>query len=168
MVVREVAVEEGDEVVDSDGKAYDDPREAMNAAIEEMKASQERIAKIAQDAFSKGAKLIFDNHPNLESFAWNQYTPYFNDGDTCYFRVSSDFESMKINGEDVYDWEYDSRRDGGVGYHHPDFPDGTLASDLENLIGSFEEDTLLKIFGDHVEVTIARGGKTSVEEYDHE
>jgi len=38
---------------------------------------------LSKEVFNDWCKEIFEKHPKVESFGWNQYTPYFNDGDTC-------------------------------------------------------------------------------------
>jgi hypothetical protein len=45
---------------------------------------------LTKEVLLKKAKLIFDKHPALSSFGWTQYTPYFNDGEACYFGVQAD------------------------------------------------------------------------------
>lgn len=40
---------------------------------------------------------LFKQTPKLKSFGWRQYTPYFNDGDTCEFYVHTD--DPYINGK---------------------------------------------------------------------
>lgn len=52
--------------------------------------------------------------PNVHSFGWTQYTPYFNDGDTCEFSVNEPWlrtvddvaaEADAEEGQDDYDFE---------------------------------------------------------------
>ena len=54
--------------------------------------------------FTDLTKEFFDENPELESFGWNQYTPYFNDGDTCEFSANTDY--IYINGEHVDDCDW--------------------------------------------------------------
>lgn len=65
---------------------------------------------------------IFKNH-DFKSFSWNQYTPYWNDGDTCEFYAHTD--SIYIDDEDEPTYEYDLKQ---------------LVSELEN-----KEKTIKKI-----------------------
>lgn len=44
---------------------------------------------------------IFASNSNIESIGWTQYTPYFNDGDTCHFSVHTD--NIVINGRSIYE-----------------------------------------------------------------
>lgn len=54
-----------------------------------MKELEEKIKKQGQIMFFEVAKEIFDKYPTVRAFSWNQYTPYFNDGDECVFSVNS-------------------------------------------------------------------------------
>ena len=74
----------------------------MSAKLEKIK---EKIAKLeaerdreAENYTKKQFKKLFKDHKDLESFSWTQYTPYWNDGDTCEFSVYN--EEIEINGED--------------------------------------------------------------------
>lgn len=39
-------------------------------------------------AFSDIFSEFFTNYPEIKAVVWNQYTPYFNDGETCEFSVN--------------------------------------------------------------------------------
>ena len=65
------------------------------AAFEEKKQA---MLKELQKEFPVMFTEIFKQAPNLKSFGWRQYTPYFNDGDSCEFGVNVDYPL--INGED--------------------------------------------------------------------
>ena len=49
----------------------------------EMNSMQEKMKVIMQESFQK----LFQNIPELYAMSWEQYTPYFNDGDECVFSV---------------------------------------------------------------------------------
>ena len=65
---------------------------------------KDEIFNLSKDVFEDGCKNIFEKYPKIESFGWNQYTPYFNDGETCFFSVNTDW--IYINGDpaDEADW----------------------------------------------------------------
>jgi hypothetical protein len=46
---------------------------------------EEKIQKEGRELLSQAFQQFFEAHPEIEAFRWRQYTPYFNDGDTCYF-----------------------------------------------------------------------------------
>ena len=45
------------------------------------------LSEIAKPILLKEFSLLFDTVPELEYVYWTQYTPSFNDGDTCVFTV---------------------------------------------------------------------------------
>jgi len=73
------------------------------AAFEEKK--QAFVAELRQE-FPTMFSDIFATAPNLKSVSWRQYTPYFNDGDTCEF--SARVGDLYINGRSEYDDEDDT------------------------------------------------------------
>lgn len=151
--------------------------EQMNAEMAELKKAHLEKSK---ELFTKVTKKLFDSHPTLESFSWNQYTPYFNDGDECVFSV---------NGGDpsINDLEYDSKvfdeeltEYGTYDNATRSYPnkkvttnpyyDKALSEAKDNVVTfleSIDASVLKDMFGDHVEVKVTRNG-TETEEYDHD
>jgi hypothetical protein len=70
----------------------------MKSLNKEVQDIRTKMVNEAKNSFKEIVKEIFNNHPSLESFAWVQYTPYFNDGDACEFSAYTD--SIYINDED--------------------------------------------------------------------
>jgi hypothetical protein len=70
------------------------------AAFEEKKKAM--LAEI-QKEFPVMFVDLFKQAPNLKSFGWPQYTPYFNDGDTCEFSVHLDYPWINGSNEDYDD-----------------------------------------------------------------
>ena len=149
--------------------------------IEELKQKFQEKQKAFQDhlkeVFFECAKDIFNSRPDLESFGWVQYTPYFNDGEECVFRVYDD--RISINGADEYNDEhgfFDSCREevwstevGGRipnESHNPKNQD--LLDSICSLVESLDDNVAKAIFGDHVEVTIHKDGTVNTEGYDHD
>lgn len=143
-------------------------------------------SKIAfKDIFSE----FFNNNPEVENFSFKEYTVYFNDGDTCYFSVYSDAESIDINGINEYDDEDESEEtfvtciecgneeSSDVKFCPScgtEFPKVEKTESLDydkareevsSLLSIFDEDMMQEIFGDHVEVTINRDGSVDINEY---
>jgi len=81
-----------------------DKIKAELVAIEEKKKAM--LAEI-QKEFPTMFIDLFRQAPNLKSYSWKQYTPYFNDGDSCEF--SAHVEDGYING---YDSEYEDAPEG--------------------------------------------------------
>src|ERR1044072_5669755 len=69
-----------------------------------MEKLAEQTQQIAQEVFNSGAKAVFADNPIIESFAWTQYTPYFNDGEPCIFSVKRDY-NIYVNGEPFEVWK---------------------------------------------------------------
>ena len=157
--------------------------------IKEVKEKQSEIAKLKQElhkkseaAFFEGAKQIIDSCPDLESVSWNQYTPYFNDGDVCQFSANTDY--LRVNGEyaDEDDslrstivvtngtWNRDKRvYEGRVEKPNPKY-NQSLAEAVDKMtefLGIFDNDFFQTQFGDHVTVTITANG-VDTEDYDHD
>lgn len=128
--------------------------------------------------------------PLIASFGWTQYTPYFNDGDPCTFRVGEawfrtvsdttldDDEELGVNGyskhpvlgeiEREYAGTYPNRQvtsETYTGEHESTFRAClALSSALES--DAFD-DVLLEAFGDHARVVVSREG-IDVEFYEHD
>ena len=114
------------------------------------------------------------DHPSIESLKWTQYTPYFNDGDTCEFHVHDLYVKPVGGDEDAGDYE-----DGYVYVPSPEYyTDSELAERgftresatafraLDSALSANEE-ACLAAFGDHVQVIVTRDG-IEVEEYSHD
>lgn len=149
----------------------------------------EEIQRLKKDLVNESAKVFdefrkdfFTDFPEVKSFSWNQYTPYFNDGDTCVFSANTDY--IKVNGEyvDDCDW-YDEKTvtnwgtynrelkqyEGRVEVPNPNFDQRlSEATDMiTKFLGQFDNDFYCSKFGDHVEVTITPDG-IETEDYEHE
>lgn len=118
----------------------------------------------------KDLKPYFDAlwEKGIVAVSWTQYTPWFNDGDTCEFSVNepSFTNNLKVaecwlNGEEDYendngDFEtanrYDFERPWNDKYPHPD---GLSREDLNLPINHYEfEYAMLGKFGNHTEVVV--------------
>lgn len=127
-------------------------------------------------------RAVLDDE-RIVSFGWQQYTPYFNDGDACVFGISEPWFRTVDDDEDVdrYALEIDGHASLGARfwdgkasrYVNVDRDAETVACrerclDLAHAIGSSAfNDVLLAAFGDHAEVELTRDGIT-VDTYSHE
>jgi hypothetical protein len=139
-------------------------KESYQAAREAAKAAIAVAQGYMRDAFNTGAQALLDEI-GANSFSWVQFTPYFNDGDACYFSVRTDLYYLHIddeNGDDYYISSYrpseDDESKRGM--------NGKFKK-VQEFIDSFDEDDMEAMFGDHVEVTVTRDGVTT-EEYQHD
>lgn len=122
--------------------------------------------------------------PAVVEFGWEQYTPYFNDGEPCEFRVYEPwfrtvFDIGVANGDEELNLDFHRT----LGTRHYDsekraYVDLTrsigviaTADRCKALADAFEsdafDDVLLEAFGDHAEVIVKREGIT-VTFYEHE
>lgn len=129
--------------------------------------------------------------PNIHSFGWTQYTPYFNDGETCYFGVHEPWvrTAKDTAGEQDEGYaDYSERHTVGYG-KHPTLGEGpwyraeprqrtgvapgyeqtaARVQALADAMGDGSLNTvLMALFGDHAEVTV-RKDRIVVDEYSHD
>lgn len=121
--------------------------------------------------------------PGVEAVRWHQYTPYFNDGDPCYFHTWG--VGVKVAGGDPEAGEYEDgfvdiyeiRPEGDWTGNYPDrkFVPSKEPSPVFRAFEPFNravesghfDNVLNKAFGDPAEVTATKEG-FSVEFYDHD
>lgn len=140
----------------------------LDTLIENFNEQKELLKKQARGLFLEAAQELFEAYPELESFGWKQYTPYFNDGDACTFSVHYPI----ING-----WDQDYGYFVAEGGHEDESRELTVSEQLvlkkltkpvEYLIGKLPEEIMQEVFGDHIIVKITRDGVIDTEEYNHD
>lgn len=148
----------------------------------EVYTLKDEIFNLSKDVFEDGCKNIFEKYPKVESFSWNQYTPYFNDGDTCTFSANTDY--LNVNDEYVDDCEwmgatkvtnwgtynretkvYDGRVEVPNEKYDKELEDAT--DEIRNFLQMFDDDFYIRKFGDHSEITVTKEG-VEVDDYDHD
>lgn len=148
--------------------------------INEKKAELDRIIKeFGEQAIKEYLQEFWDKNPTILGLRWNQYTPYFNDGDPCVFSVRevrfrfADSEEDSGDYEDGYEdtWDYEYHRFPDINRNDraaslAAIPEYVAAKKL-NDIWKNNEMTLLSVFGDHVQITADRD-KIEVDEYSHD
>lgn len=141
----------------------------LNETIVEAKA---KLLAESKNVFVEAVKHLFETYPILEIFSWNQYTPYFNDGEPCFFSVNT--YSLEINKKDyVCEWELkkalDDRLHGIISndkYIELE-TQKAITDDIIELLKTIGEDNLQLMFGDHAKVIVTKDSIVA-EEYDHE
>jgi len=150
----------------------------MRIKMKQMKKEYEEvIQKFGKEMFNFETKERFENNPKLTSFAWSQYTPYFNDGDECTFRVRRDYcLTLNRTGESLDRYEVDYWKDPEYEYT-PDPKDYncdsideliSIVEGIDKVLDLFEDDDLSLMFGDHAEITVFRDGRIDIDSYDHD
>ena len=167
--------------------------ENLLKAHSEMK---KRFRLEATDLFKTITKEFFDENPGITAIHWTQYTPYFNDGDVCEFRVNEiHFTNCPIDSlDDINSWgEYEGDDDDVISVNsnieyildnahsyykkskeglnkliNEEKIDITSIKKFAEIVESPEmEDVMLELFGDHVSVTATRDG-FSAEDLEHD
>ena len=148
----------------------------------EIKELQKELQKKSADIFLSSFKRLFEENPKLKSFGWTQYTPYFNDGDTCTFSVNTDW--IYINGipVDDSDWVNETtitnygtwNRDKKVYEGRTEVPNlnydeelSKASNEISEFLSNFDNEFFISQFGDHAEITVTAEG-VSVDEYEHD
>lgn len=155
-----------------------DLQSAFDKLLEEQRELQAKFQKTAQALFKETTKEFFDKNPNITAIVWTQYTPYFNDGDTCEFGVHEPTFTNAPDPESVrwgeYDGDEETAADGSEIFAWEGWgecPEGVnrgMCDSFSRMIQSSEmEDVMKAMFGDHVKVVATREG-FDVDDYDHD
>ena len=143
--------------------------------LEKQRALQQEFQTTAQQLFKETTKEFFELNPMVNAIVWTQYTPYFNDGDTCEFSVGC-ATFTNSDGSDIRWGEYNGDEEGvwcyGSDCYNEDTPpegfDSDLCDSFDSMIQSAEmQDVMKAMFGDHVQVVATREG-FDVNDYDHD
>jgi len=142
----------------------------LRTKFDAMKADMQAQMKVA---FVKESMDLFNRYPDMRNFSWEQYTPYFNDGEPCEFGVYE--YSVRVNGEDEYG--YESHRTVTV-LHEGEEPRletikapkefKDACKDVKDLITSVDRELMQMTYGDGYEITVHRNGKITTSECDHD
>lgn len=148
-----------------------------------MKDLKSELKKEGKVALKAAFKELFEKHPVLLAVQWEQYTPYFNDGDSCTFGVNEMYPvftlteaQQKLIAEDLSDDEDDAQMIIDQLLYDYGKLKGTMTAEqkaankaltkLVKDLGSMD-DTFEDIFGDHVRVRATSKG-FKVTEHEHE
>jgi len=121
-----------------------------------IKQKQEELLELCRLEFKKGTDELFSENPELNSFGFGGWIPYFNDGDSCEFSAHTDYPD--INDENGYSIEYDKKSKELL----------PVFKKVKEFLSIFDDDFYRKLFGDHFKVVITKDN-IEVEEYvDHD
>ena len=144
--------------------------EKLNELKSIHETAMKQIKASGEGALKEALREFFEKFLNVAALRWSQYTPYFNDGDSCTFSVNEPRLRFIETPDDDESGDYE---------------DGYLSTwDLHDkpehkeLLAAFEEfgsviqsdsmeAVLLAMFGDHVEVTATRD-KIEADSYSHD
>lgn len=160
---------------------------------ERINKHYEHFQNCARDIFAEAAAHFFETNPDIISFGWSQFTPYFNDGEECVFQIPD--RDFFIN---EYNLESCDKEHRPSWFRHPCSIKEQIKSNEINpevvallkqelnvaenalqeqerfvakakeFLQEFSEQHLQMIFGSHVRVNIQKFGDIKVESYtDH-
>lgn len=89
-----------DELIDL--SALEEQMSALNKEIAALKKSHIESSK---KVFHNAVAAFFKAFPEIEAMMWHQYTPYFNDGDSCEFSVHDLYFVTKEDKQNLDDGE---------------------------------------------------------------
>lgn len=157
--------------------------EKIQQFITNYENSRKAMIEEATSLFKEFTIAFFEKNPPIKSIIWTQYTPYFNDGDTCEFFVTEPYFSNDVNITEAYEGEdYDEESDSELWSHstwsfiteNKSYQAKIEGVDVESikqfssvLQSSVMEDVLQDLFGDHVTVVATRDG-FDVNDYYHD
>lgn len=157
----------------------------VDRKMKELKKEEKVLGAKKREVVSElltSLKDIIRSCEMIDSVRWNQYTPYFNDGEPCYFSVnnleykfSEKFSAGAVSDETedeyVYEWrlkEFFNKNKDILNYEMLDGLQkacdemGDIHSHLMSL-----EDALREEFGDHSQITLSKTG-IEVDHYEHD
>lgn len=134
------------------------------ALLEHVEKAKREVEEKAKSAVGALFKAFFAAHPNVGALKWTQYTPHFNDGEACEFRVNNDFDVLL--GKYVSD-DDDDDDDANEFIESYSVNDGPTKEAIRSLERAVNEDVFLSAFGDHAKV-IATPEGFHVTEYNHD
>lgn len=145
---------------------------AMTTIQNLMAKKAELVAEMrahGADALKIVFREFFEAHPACAAVRWRQYTPFFNDGDSCEFRVGDLLVKM-VDAPEGYEGDYGDGFDEAFLYPSSEANRSDAfkaAAPALKEIGRIDDDFFEMAFGDHAQVTATRDG-FEVEEYEHE
>lgn len=158
----------------------------------QIREARKKIKVEAQSVIKGVFDEFFEKQPKVHAIGWTQYTPYWNDGEECSFRVNEiklflSEDSAEEDDDDYFEGDQDLVRDrayyakngdqeeldkidtkiaafGGIEAYKAAVKDFGV---VVKILGAIEDEYMEMLYGDHVTVRYTRKG-VKVEEYDHE
>lgn len=162
-------------------------QEKFDQLINDQKELKPKFQTEAQALFKDITREFFDKNPGITAVIWTQFTPYFNDGDTCEFSVNDptftnaseeEIENVSpygdYDGEDESVWAMESYALTSDSEWYKSELEKVSGVDFEscksfsNIICCSEmEDVMESMFDNHVKVIATREG-FEVEDHYHD
>jgi hypothetical protein len=137
-----------------------------------FRAAQKRMQQEGKGALKEAIEEVFEKHPQLMGIRWEQFTPYFNDGEACEFSVHE--PTIKMKGGDASEPDEDAEEDDDGYDYYSSYseekysPEKRAAyKDVSAIFEALPDELLLAVFDDHARITVTRRG-FSVDECSHD
>jgi hypothetical protein len=145
------------------------------STLSDIKSIKKNIEKLRKEAkekvesiFKTAALELFVEYPVLKSISWSQYTPYFNDGERCYFSSNHSYAAIKfVESDESQDEDEEDEYQEGFDKDSVTPKQLKAGNAAEKFLDNFDDDDMENLFGDGVKVIITKDG-IEVEDYDHE
>lgn len=154
----------------------------LNDNLKAFEKQKKDLIKNVKKDLKSVLKELFSTIPEIKSIYWTQYSPYFNDGDSCTFSLNTilisntDKAFVDYEGEELDDYleeDEDSDKFWVIDYYSIDkqyIPNKEHLKLLKDFVNALykSEELLEEIFGNHVKVIGTKSG-FRVEDYsDHD
>ncbi len=150
---------------------------SLETFVAEYQEAKKKFIEQAREEIGKEFKRIFTENPRLKCISWTQYTPWFNDGDSCTFS-KNDFTFSSFVPEDAYyvDVEEDEFHEEYLSSYSLERRGDDMSSDVNwKDLCKFNElcnkeaivEVFHDLFGDHVWVKATIDG-FDVEDHEHD
>ena len=74
--------------------------QSLDSLIQDFISYQEQFRKAATEKLKEFFVKFWEENSSIKAVTWNQYAPYFNDGDACEFSVNDPYFT-NAEGEDL-------------------------------------------------------------------
>ena len=129
----------------------------------EYAQAREKLTDDLGQALADEFKVIVADSPGIYSYEFNQYTPSYNDGDTCEFSCNHQygvFYKEKDPGDRDYICEYSSQTSES---------NLLIIKNVKEMLESIPDDFYKCAFGETALITLTRDGEYFNEDYeDHD
>jgi hypothetical protein len=148
----------------------------IETLVAEYNKVKEEFVEKSKNALRTAFKEFFASNPDIDQITWAQYTPYFNDGDPCIFRVNDMFFTLDEEHVDLSEirypdddekcygtffWSAGGKNIDPVAVYRKTF------EDFVNQVSVLPDEIFMNSFGDHVSVIASKDG-FDVQEYEHD
>lgn len=152
---------------------------SIQRVLDKTQELQQEIKSVGQSSIKEMFVELFKQFPSVQDVQWTQYTPHFNDGDPCVFRVNdpevrfTEGTVIALKHEEGRSYpEEDEYADDDTHYDTWSFrvQQKPIADAVNEIYTVFQEidQVMQAVFGDGVVVKVFRDGDVEINEYDHD